>query len=464
MKPECKFFILLVFLLFTVEPICARPAQEKQPRFTILGLGDSITEGGDYFSSYIFPLWEKLFAGGYLVDFTGPKTQKCRIGELNHAGYSGMTVEYLDTHIDTIYAKHPADIVLLHAGHNHFVEEKPVAGMIAAYKSIIKKLKTINPQAKILVAQVIQSGKLPKYSYIPELNGEIARMVKELNDPQVYLVDQAAHFNWQEHTVEDKVHPNKAGAEQMAQTWYEALTKILPEPPVSFHPEKIAYKAVEGHDSLTMHLFKPAGWKPEDKRPAIVYFFAGGWTHGSPLQFYRECAWYASRGMVAVSVDYRIASLHQSIPGESLEDAREAVRRIRLQADEWGIDSKRIAVSGASAGGYLAGEMGSSAPGKSACYYPNLLILNYPVVDRIKEVNEHVPPILFLVGSQDPVVSLSSVDVFKKKVEKQQGSFELHVFEGAGHPIFLYRKDPDESFYKIRDLTDNFLRRHGYLE
>ena len=36
-----------------------------------MGVGDSITEGGDYFICYLFPLWEKLFTAGYTFDFIG---------------------------------------------------------------------------------------------------------------------------------------------------------------------------------------------------------------------------------------------------------------------------------------------------------------------------------------------------------------------------------------------------------
>lgn len=197
--------------------------EERQPRFTILPLGDSITEGGASFTSYLCPLWERLFAAGYSFDFIGPRESTCRIGTLRHAGFSGQNVEFLEARIDTLYRHYPADVVLLHAGHNHFAEEQPVAGMIRAYRSIVRKILAVNPRAQILIAQVIPSGKLPKYSYIPELNRAIARMVQELDSRQVRLVDQAAGFDWQCYTVADKVHPNAAGAARMAQVWFEAL-------------------------------------------------------------------------------------------------------------------------------------------------------------------------------------------------------------------------------------------------
>ena len=75
-------FALLSFSVFHEE-------EERQPRFTIMGVGDSITEGGDYFTCYLFPLWEKLFTAGYTFDFIGPRESKCRIGTLKHGGFSG---------------------------------------------------------------------------------------------------------------------------------------------------------------------------------------------------------------------------------------------------------------------------------------------------------------------------------------------------------------------------------------
>ena len=109
-----------------------------------------------------------------------------------------------DEHIDSIYQKYPADIVLLHAGHNYFESDKPIAVIIAAQESIIREIRAINPGVKILVAQVIHSGKLPKYAYIPELNKRIAKMVKSQNSDNVLLVNQTKHFDWQKHTISDR--------------------------------------------------------------------------------------------------------------------------------------------------------------------------------------------------------------------------------------------------------------------
>ena len=188
--------------------------KQTQKRFTVLGLGDSITEGGDSFTCYLFPLWEKLFTAGYEFDFIGPNASKCRIGTLNCAGFGGKNAEYLAAHTDSIYRRYPADIVLIHSGHNHFDTEHPVAGIIAAQESMIKKIRAINPDVKIVVAQVILSGKLPKYSYLPELNKEIEKMVKRQKRDNVILVNQAKDFDWKKYTVADQVHPNALGGKK----------------------------------------------------------------------------------------------------------------------------------------------------------------------------------------------------------------------------------------------------------
>lgn len=484
-----RYLLILVFLQFNVFAVLVEKAPNGDgktgKRVTMMGLGDSITEGGENFQSYLFPLWEKLFTAGYHFDFIGPRAGKCRIGTLNHCGFSGKTAEFLDQHIDSIYRLYPADIVLLHAGGNHFDTEKPVAGIIKAQESIIHKIRTINPNAKILVAQVVSSGKLPKYSYIPELNIAIAKMVKSQHSRNVMLVNQFKGFDWQKYTISDKVHPNPAGAEKMAKTWFATLVKILPMPKESFHPEIISYKQTE-QGELRLHVFRPAKAKKRERRPAIIYFFGGGWTFGTPLQFYRECAYYASKGMVAISAEYRISYLHKTTPFESVEDARDAIRWLRANEILLNINPDQIVAAGASAGGHLAAVTGiikdTSEKEATISSKPNLLLLYYPVVDdsakgvvpeemkkRYQEISplhniDHTaPPALFLLGTKDALIPVKTAEEFKKKMEAVGVDCELHLFEGTGHPIFYYAKDLTENYTKILELSDAFLRKYRYL-
>jgi acetyl esterase/lipase len=478
-------FILLI-LFSRVVPVEAQShKQETQKRFSILGLGDSITQGGESFQCYLFPLWEKLFTAGYSFDFIGPNASKCRIGTISNSGFGGRNAEYLDAHIDSIYRKYPADIVLLHAGHNHFDTENPIAGIIKAQESIIRKILKINPDATILVAKVIPSGKLPKYSYIPGLNKEIAKMVRQMNSKQVILVDQAKGFYWEKHTIADKVHPNLAGGEKMAEVWFGALKKILKPADQVFMPKLVSYKQL-GTDDLKLHIFEPPNGKKGEPRPAIVYFFGGGWSLGTPLQFYRECAHYAAKGMVAVAAEYRISYLHKTTPFESYEDARDAIGWLRQNAVKYHIDPNRIAAAGASAGGQLAAATGiirEDLNGKTVVSSkPNLLLLYYPVIDNgpdgygleemkkrfqeispLHNIDSTAPPTLFILGTKDQLIPVKTAEEFKMRMEKAGKDCELHLFEGEGHPVFYYAKELTENYLKILELSDSFLQRHHYL-
>ncbi|MDP4187140.1 MAG: alpha/beta hydrolase fold domain-containing protein [Bacteroidota bacterium] len=482
--------ILAIILLILFTPALFAQEQnslkESQKRFSIMGLDDSITEGDERFQGYLFPLWQKLFTAGYHFDFVGPNLSKCQIGTLNHSGFNGKNAEYLDAHIDSIYRKYPADIVLLHAGHNPFDTENPIAGIIKAQESIIRKILKINPDAKILVAKVITSGKLPKYSYIPELNKNIAKMIKRLKISNVFLVDQVKGFDWAKFTISDKVHLNSSGAEKMAEAWFETLSKILGPADQAFRPQIVSYKQLES-SNLNLHIFEPKNRKKAELRPAIIYFFGGGWSNGTPLQFYRECSHYAAKGMVAVAAEYRISYLHKTTPFESFEDAKEAIRWLRQNAGKYHIDPNRIAAAGASAGGQLAAATGiikENLNGKTmVSSKPNLLLLFYPVIDnspdgygpkemkkRFREISplhnidSAAPPTLFILGTKDQLIPVKTAEEFKRRMENSGLDCELHLFEGAGHPIFYYAKELTENYYKMLELSDSFLRKYGYLK
>lgn len=223
--------VCIVFLLLVQIAACAinNKMMKTQDSYTVLGLGDSITEGGPDFSSYLFPLDSLLKNDGYIMHFIGPRVSKFNDDTIHHSGFSGKTAEYLAKTIDSIYAGFPADIVLLHSGHNHFAEESPIAGIIQAQKKIIQVIKSRNPRALIFVAGVITSGKLPKYEYIPALDKEIEKMVNEMHEASIVFVDQQQHWDWNIHTIADKVHPNKVGALVIANNWLNAIRKKVPK-------------------------------------------------------------------------------------------------------------------------------------------------------------------------------------------------------------------------------------------
>src|SRR5687767_14232865 len=76
------------------------------------------------------------------------------------------------------------------------------------------------------------------------------------------------------------------------------------EPPAAVG-ESFTYKKV-GDREMKLFVSKPADWKASDKRPAIVFFHGGGWVGGAPSKFNDHCKYFASRGLVCATVEYRL--------------------------------------------------------------------------------------------------------------------------------------------------------------
>lgn len=215
-----------VTVLETADSRYATPAASLVRPIRIMPIGDSITEGPPPFGSYRKPLAEKLREAGVAFEYIGRRGSE---SGYHHEGYSGKNAGFIAETVVSSFSEFQPDILLIHAGHNYDASEKPVLQISAAIEHIIQTFRQTNPRATVLLAQVIPSGKLPKYSYIPELNEHLARLAHRMDAPEqrVVLVDQASGFNTESDTVADKVHPNHTGAEKMANCWFAALRPLL---------------------------------------------------------------------------------------------------------------------------------------------------------------------------------------------------------------------------------------------
>jgi acetyl esterase/lipase len=105
-----------------------------------------------------------------------------------------------------------------------------------------------------------------------------------------------------------------------------------------------------------LDVYIPSGeWK--NNRPAVLFIHGGGFKIGDKAESRSAsvCADLARAGYVAVSCNYVLSTKDK--PGawpQNIADCREAVRWMRQNARDLGIDPQRIAVAGGSAGGYLA--------------------------------------------------------------------------------------------------------------
>jgi|SRR6267154_13119 len=92
-----------------------------------------------------------------------------------------------------------------------------------------------------------------------------------------------------------------------------------------FHP--LGNKAVTVYKTtpsakLKVYLYFPPDWSAADRRPAIVFFCGGGCATGSPAQFSTTAEYFATRGLVAASAEYRITTIHHPPPERCAEDGK----------------------------------------------------------------------------------------------------------------------------------------------
>lgn len=247
--------------------------------------------------------------------------------------------------------------------------------------------------------------------------------------------------------------------------------------------ERLYRKSPEG--DLHLHLYFPSDWKQDDARPAIVFFFGGGWKKGSYEQFAAQAEYFASRGLVAASADYRIKNEHGTTPAEAVEDAKSAVRWLRSHAKELGVDPNKIIAAGGSAGGHLAAatatleDFNATADDRSVSCVPNALVLFNPVtnltlikdrklVDAQRDVMKRLSPTLHLSKSTPPAVLFYGTQdkYFPHGVEyatkaKELGiRAELYVAPGMSHGFF--NRSPWTAVTARQ--ADEFLKSLGYLD
>lgn len=284
------------------------------------------------------------------------------------------------------------------------------------------------------------------------------------------------------------------------------------EPPVSWkYPPEMpgalveTYREVDGV-KLDAYLFNPPGLQPTDKRPAAVFFFGGGWKGGTPGQFLPQCLHLASRGMVAISVDYRVKGRQGVLPDDCLRDAKAAIRWARANAERLGIDPDRIAAGGGSAGGHLAAATALVEGFESGAHLevssmPNALLLFNPAVvlapveghpgllsaEKVASIEEMcggrardlspanfirsgLPPAILFHGTADEAVPFPTVEYFTTAMKAAGNRCELKAYEGQPHGFFNPGRGSGEpraeALRRYRDTLaqlDEFLASLGYL-
>lgn len=113
----------------------------------------------------------------------------------------------------------------------------------------------------------------------------------------------------------------------------------------------IAYHAQDGVSPrlLSLDVYAPA---KAQQLPVVVFIHGGGWRQGDKAQAVDKGRFFAERGALLVSVNYRLSPRVQH--PTHIEDVIRALAWVKAEIAAYGGDPHRIAVMGHSAGAHLA--------------------------------------------------------------------------------------------------------------
>lgn len=238
------------------------------------------------------------------------------------------------------------------------------------------------------------------------------------------------------------------------------------------------YKTVDGKE-LQHAVFLPDDYADSQRTyPVFVVFHGGSWATGKAQWHYPDCAYWSDRGMIAVSVDYRLSKRDGvEVPLECVKDAKSAVRFLRKHASELKIDSAKIVAAGGSAGGQLAAALATltSLETNDDCYdlsiscVPNAVVAYNPYykcppsLSPPNFITGDLPPFITFLGDKDPAIKVESLVDFHRDLIAAGNVSEFYVAKGGKHGLCNGRNRHNPYFYWSLELVDQFLVKQGFL-
>jgi acetyl esterase/lipase len=260
-----------------------------------------------------------------------------------------------------------------------------------------------------------------------------------------------------------------------------------PEPVYSDSvPDSVQVYKTIGDIELSVHIFYPEGHTSADSAASILFFHGGGLRVGDPRQGYDIADAFTPVGAVIISVQYRLLDSSADTLDQIIADAKSAVRWVRTNANDLGLDPDRIATMGHSAGAFLALATGtitefdeplenslvSSVPNTMVLWSPTLARSDNGETSIVPEgyvmedltpatyLRDGLPQATFMVGTEDNIANPGdAVELFEAAYRAAGNISEFHLIEGADHFFF----DPDH-FAQMLVWAGDYLQIIGYTE
>ena len=185
---------------------------------------------------------------------------------------------------------------------------------------------------------------------IVQLSGWIILMLRlwiMLNLPErlEQKMEEQLGVQWQ------KIYPQPVAPRNIFEvdwlSWFNP-NKVVDDPRIEIIRDQVFYQ--EAGFQLKLDIYRPRNTKK--KHPGILQIHGGAWITGSKRQASFLMASMAARGWICFSVSYRFSP--DIVFPEHLIDIKRALRWIRNNAEEHGLDPDFIIATGGSSGGHLA--------------------------------------------------------------------------------------------------------------
>jgi GDSL-like Lipase/Acylhydrolase family len=219
----------------------------------ILPFGDSITwgwagvENTDDLGGYRSQLFALSVADHKSLTFVGtqadgPATVSGEAFPRNHEGHAGYTIDDsgslmgitpLVVNAPGVIRTYEPNIVLLMIGTNDMANSVDLANAPTRLGKLIDDIFADAPNVLVVVAQITPSQKGPANISTQAYNAAIPGIIRPrvAAGKHLIVVNMYAAFtvksNWPSTLMTDSVHPNAAGYQIMAQTWYPAISRFL---------------------------------------------------------------------------------------------------------------------------------------------------------------------------------------------------------------------------------------------
>lgn len=233
------------------------------------------------------------------------------------------------------------------------------------------------------------------------------------------------------------------------------------------------YKTIDGKQlKLDVYTAETISQAPQ---PVIIFFHGGGFIIGDRQLHADQCSYFTAKGMVAVSADYRLLAKGanpQTEVANCIKDAKSAVRWVKLHASKFNIDTSRVFLAGASAGGFLAsaaalyGDINENTDNLNVSVKAQALILLNPAYTPEKRytppparyISSACPPVIFFYGDQDKF-KLGGEHFFNL-LKKAGVSAEWWIANGETHS-FYHKSGWNKAICR---KSYNFLLKNGFAK